>query len=54
MNKFMQPLRSVYEEAPIKSLCEIAVEVYDIDPTDMSKEELIDEMMSIEESNYFK
>jgi len=54
MNSIFVAIKSVYEGASIDELRILARDEYDIDAKDKSKEELIDEMMSVEQSNYFK
>ncbi len=54
MNSIFVAIKSVYESASIDELRILARDEYDIDAKDKSKEELIDEMMSVEQSNYFK
>lgn len=54
MNSIFDALKSVFESSSLSELRSVAKSEYDIDTTDKSKEELIDEMLSIEQTNSFK
>lgn len=54
MNNIFDEIKGILEGATLEELRVLAVDEYSFQPQDRSKEELVDAMLSIEQTNYYK